>query len=136
MTKRPIAKTTATTIVQMTCLRLIESVSSPAFSADHDSARNPSVSDSRRTKTPRMNGDLRSLGTAGHAREARGVCASMTPSGRRTATAQASGARIITPSMTACPPTLAPGGRLNQDSSSEESPLSASVIPVSMPAFA
>ena len=38
--------------------------------------------------------------------------ASMTPSGRRTATAQRLGARIMTPSMTAWPPTVAPGDLL------------------------
>jgi hypothetical protein len=40
----------------------------------------------------------------------------MIPSGLRTATAQADGARIMTPSMTAWPPTLALGARLTDSS--------------------
>ena len=39
----------------------------------------------------------------------------MLPSGRRQATAHDDGARIITPSMTAWPPTVAPGERLTKD---------------------
>src|SRR5436305_2797573 len=40
----------------------------------------------------------------------------MRPSGRRTATAQFDGPRIITPSRTACPPTLLTGRPLSKTS--------------------
>ena len=97
----------------------ISSSSSPAFCADQESALNPSVNASASTKKPRRNGiDAKRFRLVAAGSSLR--LASMTPSGRRTATAHEAGARIMTPSMTAWPPTVAPGERLNQTSASGE----------------
>src|SRR3954469_19591740 len=69
------------------------------------SARKPIASDSTRATTPRMTGSrIQRWRTAAESsgRWTRAIW----PFGRRTATAQADGLRIITPSITACPPTL------------------------------
>src|SRR6185295_12312364 len=85
------------------------SVSSPAaWSAEMASARNPSTRLSARATTPRM------IGRRAHRRPcAHGEMAPsttwMVSSGRRTATDQWLTPRIITPSMTACPPTCPAG---------------------------
>src|SRR5436189_4277109 len=68
-------------------------------------ARKPIASDSPSAITPRITGSrkirCRAIG------DLIGWCTSaMSPSGFRTATAQFDGPRIITPSRTACPPTV------------------------------
>jgi len=72
------------------------------WSADHCSARSPSAIDSARVATPRTRGTL------AHRFDHSG--ASLTsvlipPSGVRTDTPHVDAPRIMTPSMTACPPT-------------------------------
>ena len=82
-----------------------------ATSADQASERNPRLRDSTSTRMPRRKGTL----AAAVRVESRGSdlrSATTTPSIRRAATAQASGARTITPSMRACPPTVNGSERL------------------------
>jgi len=70
--------------------------------ADHDSARMPSCMDSTRVATPRARGTLAHFfDQAG----ASFTSVRISPSGVRTATAQVVAPRIITPSITAWPPT-------------------------------
>ena len=114
-TKIASAPTTAITIVKMISLRPSSSSSSPDFSADHERAWKPRFIASISTNMPLRKGTF----ARGFLAESAGSSfrfASMMPSGRRAATAQASGARIMTPSMTAWPPTDAPGDLLNYDS--------------------
>jgi hypothetical protein len=66
-------------------------------------ARMPSASESNSVNTPRI------IGHFSHGRRCGAVVvgrhsSQMSPAGRRTATAHRSRPRIITPSMTACPP--------------------------------
>src|SRR5215470_15593430 len=69
------------------------------------------ASDSPRAITPRTIGRRSSLCRAIGEAIGDETCA-ISPSGLRTATAQFPGPRIITPSRTACPPTLLTPGRL------------------------
>src|SRR3954465_5998929 len=76
------------------------------------SARKPIASDSPSAITPRTPGSRRNLCRIIADSTGRETCA-MSPRGVRTATAQLPGPRIITPSRTACPPTVAiASGRL------------------------
>ena len=75
---------------------------STAWSADQVRARTPSDIDSTSVATPRARGTL------AHLRAQAGASLTsvrISPSGARTDTAQVVAPRIITPSMTACPPT-------------------------------
>src|SRR3954466_11796702 len=75
------------------------------------SARKPIASDSPSAITPRTTGSRRNLCRIIADSTGRETCA-MSPRGVRTATAQFPGPRIITPSRTACPPTVATDGSL------------------------
>src|ERR1051325_5178061 len=70
------------------------------------SARKPIASDSPSAITPRTTGSRRTRWRAIPDWIGRETCA-IVPFGVRTATAQFPGPRIITPSRTACPPTVA-----------------------------
>src|SRR6059058_6059993 len=69
------------------------------------SARKPIASDSPSAITPRITGSRNTQCFAICDSTGRETCA-ISPFGVRTATAQFPGPRIITPSRTACPPTL------------------------------
>src|SRR5919201_3725709 len=68
-------------------------------------ARKPIASDSPSATTPRTTGSRKSRCRAMGDEIGRQTCA-IAPRGVRTATAQFEGPRIITPSRTACPPTV------------------------------
>ena len=103
--KRIAASTNANAIVPAISLSVSCSSSSPAIFAEYDSERMPSTSDSTSDTVPRKNGFLRIVYLS--AMECTGPqSTSMRPSGLRTAVATFPGPRIMTPSMTACPPTL------------------------------
>jgi hypothetical protein len=72
--------------------------------AENVSAEMPFHSDSSKTMAPRKNGNRRNLAPAHNGRHASSLMA-MLPSGRRHTTVNDRGDRIITPSMTAWPPT-------------------------------
>src|SRR5581483_11885921 len=69
------------------------------------SARNPIASDSPSAMTPRMTGN-RKIRWRAIAESIERVTCAIEPAGVRTATAQFPGLRIMTPSRTACPPTV------------------------------
>src|SRR5262249_51286518 len=69
------------------------------------SARNPIARDSPSAMTPRITG-RRQIGCRTIGDSIGWLTCAISPSGLRTATAQLDGPRIITPSRTACPPTV------------------------------
>ena len=77
----------------------------PARWAEKDSAEKPFIIDSSSTTPPRRNGQRRKRCRSESERQ-RSSRTTSSPPGRRQATANERGERIITPSMTAWPPTL------------------------------
>ena len=95
---------TDTAIVMAISLFVTSSSSSPEACAEKDKAFIPITKDSNKATTPRRNGNF----NTGYLSWIDFVGSSFTvmvPSGLRQAVAIIFGPRIITPSMTACPPT-------------------------------
>src|SRR5436305_2714456 len=100
--KIPMNRISANTIENPICFEDRRSSSGMAWFAEMVRALMPIARDCHRAMTPRNPGQRRNRRRC----ETETSCDSrwMSPSGRRTATAQWSRPRIITPSMTACPP--------------------------------
>ena len=96
-----------TEVAMVIAISLLESCSSssPDICAEYASAFIPSLNDSNNAITPRSSGFFK-IGYLSRILLTSFTSTIISPSGWRTATATLSLPRIITPSMTACPPTL------------------------------
>ena len=103
--KSTAASTKAMAIVPASSLSESCSSSSPAIFADHESERMPMTRDSTSATVPRRKGFLKT-GKRSEKDRTSFDSTEILPSGVRTAVAERPGPRIITPSMTACPPTM------------------------------